>query len=41
MNIVFWWRKTEGKKPMEEQDLDGRIIFKRTFKKQDVGHVLD
>jgi hypothetical protein len=37
----FWWGKPEGKNHWGDAVVDGRIILKWIFKKQDVGYGLD
>jgi hypothetical protein len=34
----FWWGNTRERDHLEDQDVDGRIILKRVFKKSDEGH---
>ena len=36
-----WWGNLRERNRLVEPNLDGRIIFKRTFKKWDVGHEPD
>jgi len=36
-----WWVNLRERNRLVEPNLDGRIIFKRTFKKWDVGHEPD
>jgi len=41
MHTRFWWGNPKGKDHFEDQDVDGRMILKFTFKKWGWGHVLD
>ena len=38
MYVRFWWEKLRQRGHFENQDLEGRILFKRIFKSWDVGH---